>query len=42
MVNLGAVSFMKLFDTIMDVVSQRVRGAFAAYLDIDHGDVENS
>lgn len=38
----GAVSFMKLFDTAMDVVSQGGvrRGAFAAYLDIDHGDVE--
>ena len=38
----GAVSFMKLFDTSMDVVSQGGvrRGAFAAYLDIDHDDVE--
>ncbi len=38
----GAVSFMKLFDTSMDVVSQGGvrRGAFAAYLDIDHGDIE--
>ena len=38
----GAVSFMKLFDTAMDVVSQGGvrRGAFAAYLDIDHEDVE--
>ena len=38
----GAVSFMKLFDTAMDVVSQGGvrRGAFAAYLDIDHDDVE--
>lgn len=38
----GAVSFMKLFDTAMDVVSQGGvrRGAFAAYLDIDHGDIE--
>lgn len=37
----GAVSFMKLFDTTMDVVSQGGvrRGAFAAYLDIDHGDI---
>ncbi len=37
----GAVSFMKLFDTAMDVVSQGGvrRGAFAAYLDIDHPDV---
>ena len=33
---------MKLFDTSMDVVSQGGvrRGAFAAYLDIDHGDIE--
>lgn len=38
----GAVSFMKLFDAAMDVVSQGGvrRGAFAAYLDIDHGDIE--
>ncbi|MBS9767928.1 MAG: ribonucleoside-diphosphate reductase subunit alpha [Flavobacteriaceae bacterium] len=37
----GAVSFMKLFDTAMDVVSQGGvrRGAFAAYLDIDHPDI---
>ena len=37
----GAVSFMKLFDSAMDVVSQGGvrRGAFAAYLDIDHPDV---
>jgi ribonucleoside-diphosphate reductase alpha chain len=38
----GPVSFMRLFDTTMDVVSQGGvrRGAFAAYLDIDHGDIE--
>ena len=38
----GAVSFMKLFDSAMDVVSQGGvrRGAFAAYLDIDHPDAE--
>ena len=38
----GSVSFMKLFDTAMDVVSQGGvrRGAFAAYLDIDHDDIE--
>ena len=38
----GAVSFMKLFDSARDVVSQGGvrRGAFAAYLDIDHGDIE--
>ncbi|MGL4674197.1 MAG: ribonucleoside-diphosphate reductase subunit alpha, partial [Wohlfahrtiimonas sp.] len=33
----GAVSFMKLFDTAMETISQGGvrRGAFAAYLDID-------
>lgn len=38
----GAVSFMKLFDTAMDTISQGGvrRGAFAAYLDIDHDDIE--
>lgn len=38
----GSVSFMKLFDTIQDTISQGGvrRGAFAAYLDIDHGDIE--
>lgn len=38
----GSVSFMKLFDAAMDVVSQGGvrRGAFAAYLDIEHPDVE--
>lgn len=38
----GAVSFMKLFDTAMDTISQGGvrRGAFAAYLDIDHPDCE--
>lgn len=38
----GAVSFMKLFDTVMDTISQGGvrRGAFAAYLDIDHPDIE--
>ena len=37
----GAVSFMKLFDTAMDTISQGGvrRGAFAAYLDIDHSDI---
>lgn len=36
----GAVSFMKLFDTAMDTISQGGvrRGAFAAYLDIEHPD----
>lgn len=38
----GAVSFMRLFDTSMEVVSQGGvrRGSFAAYLDIDHPDIE--
>lgn len=38
----GAVSFMKLFDTAMDTISQGGvrRGAFASYLDIDHPDIE--
>ena len=38
----GAVSFMKLFDTTMDTISQGGvrRGAFAAYLDVDHPDIE--
>ncbi|MFT3947377.1 MAG: ribonucleoside-diphosphate reductase subunit alpha [Agriterribacter sp.] len=38
----GAVSFMRLFDTAMDTISQGGvrRGAFAAYMDIDHGDIE--
>ena len=38
----GAVSFMKLFNTAMDTISQGGvrRGAFAAYLDIDHPDIE--
>ncbi len=37
----GSVSFMQLFDTSMNVVSQGStrRGSFAAYLDIDHPDI---
>lgn len=37
----GAVSFMKLFDTVIDTISQGGvrRGSFAAYLDIDHPDI---
>lgn len=37
----GAVSFMKLFDAAMDTISQGGvrRGAFAAYLDVDHPDI---
>lgn len=38
----GAVSFMELFNTAMNTISQGStrRGAFAAYLDIDHPDIE--
>ena len=38
----GSVSFMELFNTAMNVVSQGStrRGAFAAYLDIDHPDIK--
>lgn len=38
----GAVSFMELYNAAMNVVSQGStrRGAFAAYMDIDHPDIE--
>src|SRR5699024_5755784 len=38
----GAVHFMKLFENIIDVVSQGStrRGRFAPYLPIDHPDIE--
>lgn len=38
----GSVNFMQLFQTSMEVISQGStrRGNFAAYLDIDHPDVE--
>jgi len=38
----GAVHFMELFDKLMEVVSQGNvrRGSFAAYLPIDHPDIE--
>lgn len=38
----GAVHFMKLFETMTDVVSQGStrRGRFAPYLPIDHPDIE--
>jgi ribonucleoside-diphosphate reductase alpha chain len=38
----GAVNFMEIYDTLMDVVSQGNvrRGSFAAYLPIDHDDIE--
>ena len=37
----GSTSFMRLFDTAMDTISQGGvrRGAFAAYLDVDHPDI---
>lgn len=40
--SMGAVHFMKLYDTTVSVISQGKvrRGAFAAYLDADHGDFE--
>ncbi|NBO22127.1 ribonucleoside-diphosphate reductase subunit alpha [bacterium] len=38
----GTVHFMELFESLMNVVSQGNvrRGSFAAYLPIDHGDIE--
>lgn len=38
----GAVHFMSLFESLMNVISQGStrRGSFAAYLPIDHGDIE--
>jgi len=38
----GSVHFMELFDRLMNVISQGNvrRGSFAAYLPIDHGDIE--
>ena len=38
----GAVHFMELYDKLMGIVSQGNvrRGSFAAYLPIDHGDIE--
>lgn len=38
----GSFSFLKIFDTVIDAVSQGTsrKGQFAAYIDIDHGDVE--
>jgi len=38
----GSVHFMEMFDTLMNVVSQGNvrRGSFAAYLQIDHPDIE--
>lgn len=38
----GSVHFMEMFESLMNVVSQGNvrRGSFAAYLPIDHGDIE--
>lgn len=38
----GPVHFMQIFDSVTDVISQSSvrRGSFAAYLDIDHPDIE--
>lgn len=38
----GSVSFMRLFDTAISVISQSSvrRGSMAAYLNVDHGDIE--
>lgn len=38
----GSFNFSKLFDTIIDVISQGTsrKGQFAGYIDIDHGDIE--
>ncbi|BDD00512.1 ribonucleoside-diphosphate reductase subunit alpha [Persicobacter psychrovividus] len=38
----GPVSFMKMFDTMVNVVSQGNvrRGAFAAYMNVEHADIE--
>lgn len=37
----GTVSFMKMYDTMMDIISQGAvrRGSFAAYLPVDHKDI---
>lgn len=38
----GSVNFMRLFDTLIDVTKQGAtrRGSFAAYLPIDHADID--
>ena len=38
----GSFNFCKLFDTIIDVISQGTsrKGQFAGYIDIDHGDID--
>jgi len=39
----GSVSFMRMYDIVVDVTKQAQvrRGSFAAYLPIDHGDIES-
>ena len=38
----GAFNFSKLFDTVIDVISQGTsrKGQFAGYIDIEHGDID--
>lgn len=38
----GTFNFLKLFDSTIDVISQGTsrKGQFAAYIDIDHGDID--
>lgn len=38
----GSFNFTKLFDTVIDVISQGTsrKGQFAGYIDIEHGDIE--
>lgn len=38
----GSFTFAKLYDTVIDVISQGTsrKGQFAGYIDIDHGDIE--
>lgn len=38
----GSFNFSKLFDTVIDVISQGTsrKGQFAGYIDIEHGDIE--
>lgn len=39
----GSFNFAKMFDTVIDVISQGSsrKGQFAGYIDIDHGDIED-
>ncbi len=38
----GSFNFIKLFDTVIDVISQGTsrKGQFAGYIDVEHGDIE--